>query len=78
PRCLGFAGGAWGRVVGSSGLWWNGQEKTWSGVAGKRKPRKGQNRIKTGQKQEAFRTSESAFQPYTSLLSAMYPTRAEI
>nr|GEW16955.1 hypothetical protein [Tanacetum cinerariifolium] len=24
----------WRRVVGSSGLWWNGQEKTWSGVAG--------------------------------------------
>nr|GEZ56403.1 hypothetical protein [Tanacetum cinerariifolium]GEZ60799.1 hypothetical protein [Tanacetum cinerariifolium] len=31
-------GVCWGRwrrrVVGSSGLWWNGQEKTWSGVAG--------------------------------------------
>nr|GEV77116.1 hypothetical protein [Tanacetum cinerariifolium] len=23
----------WRRVVGSSGLWWNGREKTWSGVA---------------------------------------------
>nr|GEV44427.1 hypothetical protein [Tanacetum cinerariifolium] len=34
PRCPGFAGGEWGRVVGSSRLWWNGQEKTWSGVAG--------------------------------------------
>nr|GFB51682.1 hypothetical protein [Tanacetum cinerariifolium] len=34
PRSPGFAGGEWGRVVGSSRMWWNGQGKTWSGVAG--------------------------------------------